>query len=140
MTACNVLSVMSITVCKRTLGQGVISRGVCLCMMSLPLWLHVPMFLLGEGVSSHGLMFLLEVSVQGGLCPGGASLCRRGVSDLQGGLYPGGGSLSWRGVSVQGVFVGRPYGIRKTDSAHPTRMLSCFFLHLLLINSDQHIK
>ena len=77
-------------------------------------WSHVP---------SRGLcpweILSMRVSVQGRICPGG--------------------SLS-RGVSVQGVFVGRPYGIRKTGSAHPTRMLSCFFLHLLLINSDQHIR
>ena len=50
-------------------------------MMTLPFWLPGPMFLLG-------------VSVQGGLCPEGGSLSRRGVSVWRG-LYPG-------GVSVQG--------------------------------------
>ena len=46
-------------------------------MMSLPVWLPGPMFLLG-GVSDSGPMFLLGVSVHRGLCVG-RSLCR-GVS------------------------------------------------------------
>ena len=56
-------------------------------MMSLPVWLPGPMFLLGWGVSVPGPTFL-----PGGLCPGG-SLSRRvsvqrGVS-VQGGLCQG---------------------------------------------------
>ena len=40
-------------------------------MMSLPVWLPGPMFLLG-GVSDSGPMFLLGVSVHRGLCVGGS--------------------------------------------------------------------
>ena len=60
-------------------------------MMSLPVWLSGPMFLLGREVSVPGPMFLL-----GGLCPG---------ASLSGGVSPGGclclGCLS-RGVSLSG--------------------------------------
>ena len=46
----------------------VLSGGLCLgfCMMSLPIWLPGPMFLL-VGVSVNGSMFLPR-----GLCPGGS--------------------------------------------------------------------
>ena len=78
-----------------------------LCMMSLPVWLPGPIYLLG--VSVPGPMFFL-----GGLCLG--SLC-------PGGLSPG--------VSLSGgVSVGRlPSGIRKVGGMHPTRMFSCFKLY-----------
>ena len=75
---------------KRSLGQGNIFTGVCLsrgglCMMSLPVWLSGPIFLLWglQGVSVSSEVSVQEgslsrrslsrrVSVQGGLCPGGS--------------------------------------------------------------------
>ena len=60
-----------------------------LCMMSLPVWLTGPMFLLGRGSLS-----LVPCSFQGGLCPGcGGSLVwgplSGGLVSLLGGLCPG---------------------------------------------------
>ena len=62
--------VETFTARKRSLGQGKVFTPVCssvhmgvLCMMSLPVWLPDPMFLLG--VSVPGPMVL-----PGGLCPG----------------------------------------------------------------------
>ena len=48
-----------------------------LCMMSLPVWLSVLMFLLGGSLTRVPCSFW-GVSVQGGLCPW-RSLCRRGM-------------------------------------------------------------
>ena len=72
-----------ITARKRSFGQGNVYTGVCLsrgglCMMSLPVWLPIPMFLIGglclwSHVPCWGSSW---VSVQLGLCSG--SLCPRG--------------------------------------------------------------
>ena len=72
-----------------------------LCMMSLPVWLPGPMFLLG-GLCPWSHVPLMGVSVQEGLCPGGKVFVQRRVS------------------------VGRHLQIRKLSSVHPTGMLSCF--------------
>ena len=68
----------------------------------------------------------------GGLCPGGSlsggSLSRE-VS-VQGGLCLG---VSVQGSLSRGVSVGRPPGIRKAGSTHPTGMLPCLQLKYLAI-------
>ena len=122
-----------------SLGQGNIFTGVCLsigglCMVSLPVWLSGPMFLLGASLSLVPCSFF---------CPGkslyGGSLCRGlcpGEVSIQGRLCPGGDcpgslclgvSVQGKGVSVQGgVSIGTPPRIRKAGGTHPTGMLSCF--------------
>ena len=85
--------------------EGVVGDGGGLCMMSLPVWLHGPMFL--PGVFVPGLMFFLGVSVLG-------------VSD-QRGLCPG------------GLYRETPHPpIRKAGGRHPTGMLSCFHIYCIL--------
>ena len=71
-----------------------------LCMMSLPVWLPGPMFLLG-GLCPWSHVPSLGVSVQGASVQGGS---------LSGGFFPGGVSVqgtSVQGVSVQGVLCPR---------------------------------
>ena len=75
---CILLECILVTTCKRSLGQYSIFTGVCLskgggvlCMVSIPVWLLGPMFLLGGiSVSSSSPVFL-----PGGLCRGGG-LCQ----------------------------------------------------------------
>ena len=62
-----------------------------LCIMSPPIWLHGPMFLLGD--LCVRVSHFEEVSVKGVLCEGG--LCEKGVS-MKGGLHKR-GSL-WKGT------------------------------------------
>ena len=50
------------------------------CMMSLPVWLPGPMFLLGRGVSAWSHVLSGGLSVQGGLCPVGDSVGERSLS------------------------------------------------------------
>ena len=92
-----------------------ISTWGSLCMMSPPVWLPAPMFLLGD-------------LCPGGLCAGG--FMSRSVS-VQGGLCPG--MSLFRGLCLGGISVGRPPGIRKAGSTHPTGMLSCLQLKYLAI-------
>ena len=71
-------------------------------MMSLPVWLPGPMFLLA-GLCSWSYVPSGRVLYIGGLCPGGLL-----------------------GISIQGVSVGRPPRIRNARGTHPTGMLSCW--------------
>ena len=87
-----------------------------LCMMSLPVWLPGPMFLLGGALClwSHVLSagsLSRGISVQGNFCPGG--------------LYPGGlcpgeslsrGSLSRRGLSPRSLCQADPQTETPTET------------------------
>ena len=82
-----------------------VHRGVGPCMMSLPVWLPAPLFLLGGGIFVPGPMFLP-----------GRSLSRRV-------LDPGGRSLK----------EDPPPRIRKAGDTHPTGMLSFFLFETLQV-------
>ena len=109
-------------------------HGGGLCMMSLPVWLPGPMFLLGglcpwSHVPSRG----------GGLHPEG-----RGFAWGRWGLHPGERGVCIRGrrVCIQGgkgaCIQGDswadppPSGTRKVGGTHPTGMLSCCFVRFRL--------
>ena len=88
-----------VTTWKRSLGEGNVFAHVChsvhgalggLCMISLPVRLPGPMFLLGVSVS--GPMFLPGVHLsRGGLCPGGGlSVRETPVQWRAGGMHPTG--------------------------------------------------
>ena len=106
-------------------------------MMSLPVWLPGPMFLLGGlypggvyvqwgslsggRVLSRWVSVRQEVSFQGSLSGGRVS--------VQGGLCPA-GSLS-EGGFCQGI---PPYGEEWAVLPHPTGILSCLKMLLILLN------
>ena len=103
-------------------------------MMSLPVWLPGPMFLLG--VSLSVLMFLPGDLCPGGLCPGGSAW---GLSVWEVSIQEGlclGGSLSRGSPSVEedlsGRFIQRtPHPIPTCGEKRAVRiLLKCFFCNL----------
>ena len=83
-----------VTISERSLGQSNVFTHMChsvhggrgLCMLSLPVWLTGPMFLLGRESLS-----LVPCSFQGGLCPGCGGVSCLGVSVGGKGSVLGGG-------------------------------------------------